>query len=168
MQGGFKVVEKQKSCLYFYYTHWLLRRKKVSDTNEKHVGIFIVGVVFGLYVFCSCSAVWARYPSFHWSMLGKHRMIGIQPLWGKHTLYLQRMSLSLRKWPHRGAWVAQSVKRPTSARSRSRGPWVRAPRRALGWWLRAWNLFPILCLPLSLPLPRSCSVSLCPKKINKR
>ena len=66
----------------------------------------------------------------------------------------------------RGAWVAQSVKRLTSARSRSRGPWVRAPRRALGWWLGAWSLFPILCLPLSLPLPRSCSVSLCPK--NKR
>ena len=34
--------------------------------------------------------------------------------------------------PSRGAWVAQSVKRPTSARSRSRGPWVRAPRQALG------------------------------------
>ena len=68
---------------------------------------------------------------------------------------------------HGGAWVAQSVKRPTSARTRSRGPWVPAPRRALGWWLRAWSLFPILCLPLSLPLPRSCSVSLCPKnKIN--
>ena len=32
----------------------------------------------------------------------------------------------------RGAWVAQSVKRPTSARSRSRSPRVRAPRRALG------------------------------------
>ena len=52
---------------------------------------------------------------------------------------------------HWGTWVAQSVKRPTSARSRSRGPWVRAPRRALGWWLRAWSLFPILCLPLSDP-----------------
>ena len=63
----------------------------------------------------------------------------------------------------RGTWVAQSVKRPASARSRSCGPWVRAPRQALGWWLRAWSLFPLLCLPLSLPLPRSCSVSLCPK-----
>ena len=63
-----------------------------------------------------------------------------------------------------GAWVAQSVKRPTSARSRSRSLGVRAPRQALGWWLRAWSLFPILCLPLSLPPPpRSCSVSLCPK-----
>ena len=31
-----------------------------------------------------------------------------------------------------GTWVAQSVKRPTSARSRSRGPGVRAPRQALG------------------------------------
>ena len=72
----------------------------------------------------------------------------------KHTLKTQI------PW---GAWVAQSVKRPTSARSRSRGPWVRAPRRALGWWLGAWSLFPILCLPLSLPLPCSCSVSFCPK-----
>ena len=34
--------------------------------------------------------------------------------------------------PSWGAWVAQSVKRPTSARSRSRGPGVRAPRQALG------------------------------------
>ena len=31
-----------------------------------------------------------------------------------------------------GTWVAQSVKRPASARSRSRGPGVRAPHRALG------------------------------------
>ena len=38
----------------------------------------------------------------------------------------------IKKMWFRGAWVAQSVKRPTSARSRSRGPGVRAPRRALG------------------------------------
>ena len=38
-------------------------------------------------------------------------------------------NLKMGQW---GAWMAQSVKRPTSARSRSRGPWVRAPRRALG------------------------------------
>ena len=37
-----------------------------------------------------------------------------------------------RRRKMRGAWVAQSVKRPTSARSRSRGPGVRAPRQALG------------------------------------
>ena len=36
----------------------------------------------------------------------------------------------LLKTRARGAWVAQSVKRPTSARSRSRGP--RAPSQALG------------------------------------
>ena len=33
---------------------------------------------------------------------------------------------------HWGAWVAQSVKRPTSARSRSCRPRVRAPHQALG------------------------------------
>ena len=82
---------------------------------------------------------------------------------------MERAQMSINRWMDkedvicRGAWVAQSVKRPTSTRSRSRGPWVRAPRRALGWWLRAWSLFPILCFPLSLPLPRSWSVSLCPK-----
>ena len=36
-------------------------------------------------------------------------------------------------------------------RSWSHGPWVRAPRRALCWRLRAWSLFQILCLPLSAP-----------------
>ena len=40
-------------------------------------------------------------------------------------------------------------------------------RLCLGWWLGAWSLFPILRLPLSLPLPRSCSVSLCPKNKKK-
>ena len=44
-----------------------------------------------------------------------------------------RWSVLFKKHSGRGAWVAQSVKRPTSARSRSRGPWVRAPRQALGW-----------------------------------
>ena len=49
-------------------------------------------------------------------------------------------------------------------RSRSHGLWVRAPRRALDWWLRAWSLLLILCLPLSLTLPvHAVSVS----KINK-
>ena len=37
-----------------------------------------------------------------------------------------------QKIKNRGAWVVQSVKRLTSARSRSHGPGVRAPRRALG------------------------------------
>ena len=48
-------------------------------------------------------------------------------------------------------------------RSWSHSPWVRAPRRALCWQLRAWSPFQILCLPLSLTLPCSCSVSLCLK-----
>ena len=46
-------------------------------------------------------------------------------------------------------------------RSWSRGPWVQAPHRALYWQLRAWSLIHILCLPLSLTFPHSCSVSLC-------
>ena len=44
-------------------------------------------------------------------------------------------------------------------RSSSRSLWVRAPPRALCRQLRAWSLLPILCLPLSLPLPCSRSVS---------
>ena len=43
-------------------------------------------------------------------------------------VYLGLMLKRKREGRLRGA----VVKRPTSARSRSRGPWVRAPRRALG------------------------------------
>ena len=43
-------------------------------------------------------------------------------------------------------------------RSWSHSSWVWAPCQAL-WQLRACNLLLILCLPLSLPLPHSCSVS---------
>ena len=74
----------------------------------------------------------------------------------------------IKKLWFRGAWVAQSVRRPTSARSRSRGPGVRAPLQALGWWLRAWSLFPILCLPLSLCPSPVHALSLSVPKINKR
>ena len=59
------------------------------------------------------------------------------------------------------AWVAQLVERLTSARSWSHGLWVQILCWALCWHLRAWSLLLILCLPLSLPLPHSCSVSLC-------
>ena len=59
-------------------------------------------------------------------------------------------------------WLSRlSVRLQLRSWSRLTGVW--APRRALGWWPRAWSLLPILCLPLSLPLPRSCSVSLCLK-----
>ena len=61
---------------------------------------------------------------------------------------------------NRGSWVAQSVKRPTSAQAMILPLWVRAPCRALCRQLGAWSLLWILCLPLTLPLPHSCSVSL--------
>ena len=59
-------------------------------------------------------------------------------------------------------WLSQLGVR-LQLRSWSHGPWVWAPRRALCWQLRAWSLFQILCLPLSLTFPHSCSVSLCLK-----
>ena len=52
-------------------------------------------------------------------------------------------------------------------RSWTHGSWVPALRGALCWQLRAWSLLWILCLPLSLPLPHSCSVSFCLSKIKK-
>ena len=57
----------------------------------------------------------------------------------------------------------ESLKGLQKHRLRSPNPRV-YDSQSLGCWLGAWSLFPILCLPLSLPLPRSCSVSLCPKK----
>ena len=60
-----------------------------------------------------------------------------------------------------GAWVAQSVKRPTSARSRSRGPWVRAPS---GSGLMAQSLEPVSdSVSPSLSAPTPFMLSLCPK-----
>ena len=44
---------------------------------------------------------------------------------GKYKIEVKTIHPSYKKGviqTHRGAWVAQSVKRPTSARSRSRGP----------------------------------------------
>ena len=52
-------------------------------------------------------------------------------------------------------------------RSWSRSSWVRALLWALCWQLGGWSLLRILCLPLSLPLPHLCSVSLCLSKISK-
>ena len=66
----------------------------------------------------------------------------------------------------RGAWVAQSVERPTSARSRSRGPGVRAPRQALGWWPEPGACFRF-CVSLSLCPSPVHALSLSVPKINK-
>ena len=62
--------------------------------------------------------------------------------------------------------MAQSVKRLPSAQVTISqfGSWVRALRWVLCWQLRAWRLIHILCLPLSLFLPNSCSLSLSQKK----
>ena len=68
---------------------------------------------------------------------------------------------------NRGSWVAQSVKRPTSAQVTIL--WSVSSSPALGSGLMAQSLEPAsdsVSLSLSAP-PRSCSVSLCPKnKIN--
>ena len=78
-------------------------------------------------------------------------------------------TLSLKKKKKkRGApgWLSRLSSRLRLG-SWSRGPWVRALRCwALCWQPRAWSLFQILCLPLSLLLPCSCSFSV--SKINKR
>ena len=76
----------------------------------------------------------------------------------------ERMKLKqIDQW---GAWVAQSVKPPTSAQVMISPSLSLSPVSGSGWMARSLELLPILCLPLSLPLPRSCSVSV--SKINKR
>ena len=59
-----------------------------------------------------------------------------------------------------GTWVAQTVKCPTSAQDIISWFVSSGWCQALGWQLRDWSLLQILCLPLSLLLPHSCSVSL--------
>ena len=77
--------------------------------------------------------------------------------------------LSLWQWSTHGqswgAWVAQLVKRLTWAQVMTSLFKSLSPALALCWQLRARSLLPILCFLLFLPLPRSCSVSLCLSKI---
>ena len=70
---------------------------------------------------------------------GQHVPLLRRPGWGAPG-WLSRLSIPLQL----GSW--------------SRGLWVRAPPRALCWQLRAWSLLHVLCLPLLLPHPHSCSV----------
>ena len=81
------------------------------------------------------------------------------PSYYAHGLYNMNLKVACLGVP---GWLSRLSVR-LRLRSRYHDPWVRAPRRALGWWLRAWSLLPILCLPLSVPLPHSCFVSLCLK-----
>ena len=84
-------------------------------------------------------------------------------LWCGHStsrVYIEK------KWMGAPGWLGRRSVR-LRLRSRSRGWWVRAPRRALCWQLGACSLLGILCLPLFLPLPCSCSVSLCLSITNK-
>ena len=112
--------------------------------------------------------VWAPRQALCWQ-LGAWHLLQILCL----PLFLSlpcscSVSLSLSKMNKCGApgWLSRLSGR-LRLRSWSHGLWVRAPRRALCWQLRAWSLFRILCLPFSLLLPCSCSVSLSLSKINK-
>ena len=69
--------------------------------------------------------------------------------------------IPIRNTLDRGAWVAQSVKRLALAQVMISPSVSSSPTS--GSVLTAWSLLQILCLPLSLTLPCSCSVSLCLK-----
>ena len=56
----------------------------------------------------------------------------VMGLYGAGKARGHKNNSKVRKPVSGGTWVAQSVKRPTSARSRSHGPGVRALRQALG------------------------------------
>ena len=65
---------------------------------------------------------------------------------GRNTILLAARTKPVSGPP---GWLRRSSVR-LRLRSWSHGSWVRAPRRALCWQLRAWSLLRILCLPLSL------------------
>ena len=66
----------------------------------------------------------------------------------------------------RGAWVAQSVQRPTSAQVMISQFMSSSPPLGSVLTARSLELLRILCLPLSLPLPYLSSLSL--SKINRK
>ena len=109
---------------------------------------------------CVCVCVCVRVHARKWSRTYRHTFLpwAFPPLWPN----LMRTSCFKTAVIRAPGWLSRLSVR-LQLRSPSRSPWVWAPSRALGWRLRAWNLLPILCLPLSLPLPHSCSVSLCLK-----
>ena len=82
---------------------------------------------------CSASHVPCTDPNCLWKgpPFLVHKMVPPGPVLDLEMWYPEVRN-QFKIFQLRGAWVAQSVKRPTSARSRSRGPWVRAPRQALG------------------------------------
>ena len=79
-----------------------------------------------------------------------------------------RASVTLAKWEGGGAPGQLSrLSIWLELRSWSHNLWVRAPRQALYWQLRAWSLLQIPCLPLSFcPFP-ACACVLSLSKINK-
>ena len=103
-------------------------------------------------------------PGRKWLMEDTWAQLVLTNAWMPERTHMADHHHQLKKKTGAPGWLSQLSVR-LQLRSRSHGLWVRAPRRALGWWLRAWSLLPILCLPLSLPLPRSCCVSV--SKINK-
>ena len=78
------------------------------------------------------------------------------------------LEVNLKQCLKRGAWVAQSVEHPTSAQVTI--PQFVGSSPVSGSVLTARSLEPAsdsVSPSLSLPLPRSCSISLCLSKINK-
>ena len=88
-----------------------------------------------------------------------HKQISLEiPPWDFWAFILRSVRNHSHSW---GTWVAPSVKCRLWLRSWSHDSRVRVPCQALCWRLGAWNLLPILCLPLSAPplLMLSLSVS---------
>ena len=103
----------------------------------------------------------------------------VRPLWKTAWRFLKKLKIQLPYYPEiallgiypedtkmliQGApgWLSR-LGIWLQLRSWSHSSWARAPCWALCWQLRAWNLLRILCLPLSLPLPCSCFVSISKK-----
>ena len=74
--------------------------------------------------------------------------------------------MSCQNWMVRGTWVAQSVGRPTSSQVMISQFVSSSPVLGSVLTAQSLELLWILCLPLSLPLPCSHSVSLSLSKIN--
>ena len=99
-----------------------------------------------------------------WEHVCLHCLPHIHPLMTEsyHIYYSPAYSFTYDKRKKRGAWMAQSVKRPTSAQVMISQ--LVGSSRASASALRAWSLRQILRLPLSLPRP--CSHPVHQKRTN--
>ena len=143
----------------FYYRRSVLF---IHSSGDAHLGGIHFLAIMLMYLLCG-----HKFSILLGLYLGVELVTLCLTSWGTARLFTVVVASSyvplkdLEEWCYLGApgWLSR-LGSWLRLGSWSHSPWVRAPRRALCWQLRAWSLFQILCLPLSDPPPFMLSLCL--------